>query len=146
VIARRFPQGAVLQGVTAGAMVDAELNERSIGFISVETKIDQLKLLSVISEFDHNASAFGVLQLLIDWKKEGGLDDQEEMLAEYFPHLSPEQQRIAALFLLSQIMGAPAMLLLDLVRSANPGMAEEQKAVLVEKLTSVPPAALAATG
>ncbi|MBW7943947.1 hypothetical protein H3C70_00940 [Patescibacteria group bacterium] len=137
-IAERFPQGGTLQGVTAGAIVDGALEERSIGAVTVETQIDQMKLLSVISEFDPNASAFGVLQLLIDWETEGGLEDSE-VLEKYFPHLSPEQQRIAAFFLLAQIMGAPAMLILELVASAHPGMKEEEKEEVLQVL-QLPPA------
>lgn len=145
VIEQRFPDGGVLQGVTAGAIVDGELKERAVGFISVETEINRLKLLAVIHEFDHNASAFGVLQLLIDWETEGGLTDDAEVLEKYFPHLTPEQQQIAAVFLLAQIMGAPAMLILELVASSHPGMKDEQKLEVVHQLVG-PPQRLARVG
>lgn len=143
VIEQRFPQGGTLQGVTAGAIVDSEQNERSIGFVSVEAKISKAKLLSVIDQFDHNASAFGVLQLLINWDQEGGLNENPQLMQEYFPHLSPEKQRIAAFFLLSQIMGAPAMLILELVASAHPGMLDQQKTEIEGQLGD-PPALAAA--
>lgn len=111
--------------------------------MSVEAKISKAKLLSVIDQFDHNASAFGVLQLLINWDQEGGLNENPQLMQEYFPHLSPEKQRIAAFFLLSQIMGAPAMLILELVASAHPGMLDQQKTEIEGQLGD-PPALAAA--
>ncbi|MBW7955836.1 hypothetical protein H3C66_03830 [Patescibacteria group bacterium] len=139
-IMSRFPQNGVLEGVTAGVIVDGDRNERSVGFTSVSTRIDQHKLLEVIDQFDHNASAFGVLQLLVDLERESFGEDGDKMLEFYFPDLPPEKRKLAGFFLLAQIMGSPALLILELVAAAgSPGMEEHEKAAVVSQMRQFKP-------
>lgn len=146
-IMNRFPPGGILEGVTAGVIVDGDLNERSVGYTSVSTKIDVLRLLETIDEFDHQASAFGVLQLMIDLKSESFGDDGDAVLEQFFPGLSPEKRKLAGFFLLAQIMGSPALMVLELVAAAgNPGMAEEEKQTLMEKMRTPDFSGYAAAG
>lgn len=134
-IRERFLQDAILEGVTAGVIVDSDRNERAVGFTSVSTRIDQERLRAVVDQFDPNASAFGVLQLLVDFESESFGDDGDAVLAQFFPELPPEKRQLAGFFLLAQIMGAPALMVLELVASAgNPGMAEEEKSGVVERM------------
>lgn len=118
-IAERFLDGARLEGVTAGVMVDEQGQEVAIGYSSISTTIDHARLREVIDDFDPNAAAFGILQLLLDFDEVRSFDGDEEVMALTYPEKLTEQERIAGLFALAQIMGAPAWLVIELIASAR---------------------------
>lgn len=118
-ITARFIDGARLEGVTVGVMVDEQGHEVAIGYSSISTTIDHKRLREVIDLFDPNAAAFGILQLLIDFDEIDRFDGSVEVMALTYPERLSEQEKIAGLFALAQIMGAPAWLVIELVASAR---------------------------
>lgn len=146
-IFNRFPPGGILEGVTAGVIVDGNLNERSVGYTSVSTQIDLVRLVEVIDQFDPQASAFGVLQLMVDLESESFGDDSDKVLEQYFPNLPPEKRKLAGFFLLAQIMGAPALMVLELVAAAGrEGMQEDQKQEIIQRMRTPDLSRYAAAG
>ena len=114
----RFPEGARLEGVTAGVLVNGRGDELAISFTSISTLIDQEKLRELVDLFDPNAAAFGVLQLLLDFEEVTELDADQEFVTVHYPKLTKDQEKVARLFALAQIMGAPAWLVIDLITTA----------------------------
>jgi hypothetical protein len=118
-IKRHFRDGYRIEGVTAGVLVDSAAHEMAVDFLSIDAQIDVSRLREVIDQFDPNASAFGILQLLIDFNKTAGEPDAPTEPASWYPKLAPEQRKYLGFFMLAQIMGAPAGLVIELVARAT---------------------------
>lgn len=130
-IQERFLDGARLEGTTAGVMVDESGREVAIGYSSISTTIEQERLREVIDLFDPNAAAFGILQLLIDFDKVDQFDSDEEVMFATYPEKINDQEQIAGLFALAQIMGAPAWLVIELIAySRQEKMSQEVKSII----------------
>lgn len=122
-IDERFLDKARLEGMTAGVMVDSRGREVAVGYSSISTTIEQQRLREVIDQFDPNAAAFGILQLLVDFDKVDHPEGDKEVMLATYPERAHNQEQAAGLFALAQIMGAPAWLVIELI---SQGMKEKR--------------------